>query len=146
MTDRPVVTVGAIVERSDGRILVVRTHKWRGRFGLPGGKVERGEPLVEALRREILEETGLTIRDVRLVLVQDSIDSPEFYRPAHMVLLNYHCRVNGSDVRLNDEADAFLWAMPTEALALDLNAPTRLLITHWLATPPKGGTCAARPG
>jgi ADP-ribose pyrophosphatase YjhB (NUDIX family) len=134
MTDGPVITVGAIVERDDGKILLVRTHKWRGLIGLPGGKVERGEPLDEALRRELREETGLAVRDVRFVLVQESIDSPEFHRPAHMILLNYHCRAASADVRLNDEAEAFVWATPSEALALDLNAPTRTLIERWLAS------------
>jgi phosphoglycolate phosphatase len=132
MTDRPVVTVGALVERSDGRILLVRTHKWRGRLGLPGGKVERGESLEDALRREMLEETGLGIHDVRFIVAQESIDSSEFYRPAHMVLLNYHCRADGDQVRLNDEAEAFVWAIPADALALDLNAPTRSLVERWL--------------
>ncbi|MDP8999816.1 MAG: NUDIX domain-containing protein [Myxococcota bacterium] len=136
MTDRPIVTVGAIVERADGRILLVRTHKWHGRLGLPGGKVERGERLEDALRRELLEETGLSVRAIRFVMVQDSIDSPEFHLPLHMVLVNYHCRVEGSAVQLNDEAEAYLWAPPADALKLDLNAPTRALVERWLAAPP----------
>ena len=131
---RPVVTVGAIVERDDGRILLFRTHKWRGLLGLPGGKVERGEALEDALRREILEETGLSIQEIHFVTVQDSIDSPEFFRPSHMILLNYHCRTNGREVKLNAEAEAFLWVTPTEALAMDLNMPTRRLIECWLST------------
>ena len=130
----PVVTVGAIVERGDGRILLFRTHKWRGLLGLPGGKVERGESLEDALRREILEETGLSIQEIHFVTVQDSIDSPEFFRPSHMILLNYHCRTNGWEVKLNAEAEAFLWATPAEALAMDLNMPTRRLIECWLST------------
>jgi ADP-ribose pyrophosphatase YjhB (NUDIX family) len=134
MIDRPVVTVGAIVERADGRILLVRTHKWGDRLGLPGGKVERGERLEDALRREILEETRLMIHDCRFVVALDSIDSPEFHRSLHMVLLNYHCRSDGGEVQLNDEAESYLWATPNEALTLDLNAPTRSLIERWLAT------------
>jgi ADP-ribose pyrophosphatase YjhB (NUDIX family) len=134
VTDRPLVTVGAIVERPDGKILLVRTHKWRDRLGLPGGKVERGERLEDALRRELLEETSLFVRDVVFVVAQESVDSPEFHRPAHMVLLNYHCVTDdGSAVQLNDEAESFVWSTPSEALALDLNGPTRTLIELWLA-------------
>jgi ADP-ribose pyrophosphatase YjhB (NUDIX family) len=133
MSERPIATVGAIIERSDGKILLVRTHKWRNTLGVPGGKIERGETQENALKREILEETGLTIRAVRFVLVQESIDSPEFHKPAHMLLLNYSCRVDDTTgIVLNDEAEAFLWATPNEALTLDLNAPTRQLIEAWL--------------
>ncbi len=130
--DRPLVTVGAIIERADGKLLLVRTHKWRGRWGLPGGKVDRGETLEDALRRELREETGLEIRDIEFVIAQESIDSAEFYKPAHMLLMNYHARTDGSIVRLNEEAQAYLWAEPEEALGLELSAPTRTLIERWL--------------
>ena len=129
---RPVATVGAIIERPGGEILLIRTHKWRGRFGLPGGKIERGETQEEALRRELREETGLEVRDIRFLMVQDCIDSPEFYRPMHMLLLNYHCKADGTEVRLNDEAESYVWAAPGEALKLDLNEPTRTLILRFL--------------
>jgi phosphoglycolate phosphatase len=133
MAGGPVVTVGALVERDDGRVLLVKTHKWGNRWGLPGGKVDRGETLEAALHREFLEETGLAIHDIEFVVVQESIDSPEFYRPVHMLLVNYHCRTSGSNVELNDEAEAFLWATPAEALELELSTPTRTLIELWLS-------------
>jgi len=136
MSDRPIVTVGAIIERPDGKILLVRTHKWQNLLGVPGGKIEYGETQEAALAREILEETGLVIFDIRFVVVQESLDSPEFYRPAHLVLLNYACRVDDTDgLVLNDEAEAFLWATPSEALALDLNGPTRQLVRAWQRIP-----------
>jgi ADP-ribose pyrophosphatase YjhB (NUDIX family) len=133
MSDRPIVTVGAIIERLDGKILLVRTHKWQNLLGVPGGKIEYGETQEAALAREILEETRLVVADIRFVLVQEAIDSSEFYRPAHLVLLNYACRVvDISQLALNDEAEAFLWATPAEALTLDLNLPTRQLIQAWV--------------
>jgi ADP-ribose pyrophosphatase YjhB (NUDIX family) len=137
MSERPIVTVGAIISRPDGKILLVRTHKWHDQLGVPGGKIEYGETQEAALAREIWEETRLVIADVRFVLVQESIDSPEFYRPAHMILLNYACRVHDTvELALNDEAEAFSWVTPSEALTLDLNTPTRELIETWLRTLP----------
>ena len=50
---RPVATVGALIEDDSGRFLMVRTHKWGHRWGIPGGKIERGEEAEAALRREI---------------------------------------------------------------------------------------------
>ncbi|WP_309573063.1 NUDIX domain-containing protein, partial [Deinococcus sp.] len=61
---RPVVCVGALVWGADGRVLLVRTTKWRGLWGVPGGKVEWGETLLEAVKREFQEEVGLELHDV----------------------------------------------------------------------------------
>jgi len=126
---QPVVTVGALVFDPAGRVLLVRTRKWSNLWGIPGGKVKGGETCLEALRREIKEETNLDIDTVEFVLVQDCIHSPEFYRAAHFVLLNYTCRcASGVEVRLNDEAQEFQWAGLEDALALALNQPTRVLL------------------
>ena len=108
---------------------MVRTHKWSNLWGIPGGKVKWGEPSVEALRRELLEETGLTVTDIEFVLVQDCIHSKEFYRDAHFVLLNYTCRCTGEPaVTLNDEAREFRWVTTAQALELPLNQPTGTLL------------------
>lgn len=125
---RPIATVGALIYDEAGRILLVRTHKWGNRWGIPGGKIERGETSTAALEREISEETGLAITDIRFVLVQDCIDSPEFMRPEHFLLLNYTARATTTDVVLNDEAEEFRWLSPADALSLDLNQPTRTLL------------------
>lgn len=126
----PIVTVGALIYDAAGRVLLVRTHKWGDRLGIPGGKIHHGETMEEALVREIAEETGLFAHGVRFALVQDSVFSPEFHEPRHFVLLNFIARVEGEapEVTLNDEAEAWCWATPEEALAMDLNTPTRKLI------------------
>ena len=131
---KPIVTVGALIERPDGKVLLVRTHKWRDQLGIPGGKIEYGEAQEVALIREIREETGLIARDVRFLLVQEAVNSPEFYKPVHLILLNYACRVDDtSTLVLNDEAEGFLWVAPSEALKLDLSSFTRVLVKAFLA-------------
>ncbi len=127
-TSRPIATVGALIHNSAGQVLMIRTHKWNGKWGIPGGKIERGEPAIHALRREVLEETALVLDEVRFVFVQDCIDSPEFMRPEHFILLNYCALARTGSVRLNEEAEEFLWLSPADALALDLNQPTRVLL------------------
>lgn len=127
---RPVATVGALIQDRQGRVLMVRTHKWGHRWGIPGGKIRRGESSLDALRREIGEETGLEIEEPRFVMVQDCIDSEEFQRPEHFLLLNYIVRARSGDVVLNDEAQEFRWVTPAEATGLDLNRPTRALLVE----------------
>jgi tRNA(Arg) A34 adenosine deaminase TadA/ADP-ribose pyrophosphatase YjhB (NUDIX family) len=128
----PVTTVGALIERADGKVLLVRPHGWRDGLGVPGGKVTYGERLEVALRRQIKEETGLEICDIRFMLAQEVVLSPEFDCPAHLILLNYHCRTDDTGAVQNDGAEALLWATPSEAIGLALSAPTRALLEHWL--------------
>lgn len=128
----PVVTVGALIVDEIGRVLMVRTRKWSNLWGIPGGKVKYGETQEAALRREIKEETDLDLEDIRFVLVQDCIESTEFYRAAHFILLNFVARRIGTNpVRLNDEAQEFRWAPAREAMAMPLNRPTRVLLEAW---------------
>ncbi len=128
----PLVTVGALVIGPSGRLLLIRTHKWRDRWGVPGGKVERGETLLAAVHREVAEETGLALGDVAWAPTHEAVDHPEFHRPAHFVLLNFVARSLGEAVVLNDEAQDHAWVDARAALALDLNAPTRVLVEHYV--------------
>lgn len=128
VSKRPIATVGALIHDAENRVLMIRTHKWSGLWGIPGGKIERGETAESALRREIREETSLEIEDIRFVTAQDCIDSPEFMRPEHFILLNYVCKTTGGDVQLNHEAEEFVWTGMENALSLPLNTPTRFLI------------------
>lgn len=137
--ERPLATVGALVFDDRGRGLFVRTPKWSGLWGVPGGKIDRGESIREAVVREFREETGLEITNLRWAPTLEAIDHPEFERPAHFVLLNFTARTGASDVRLNDEADAYVWLSPLRALhELDLNRPTRELVLHVLDHGPSG--------
>lgn len=125
---RPIATVGALIHDGAGKLLMIRTHKWGNRWGIPGGKIERGESSEDALRREIREETALELAEVEFVMVQDCIDSPEFMRREHFLLLNYVAGAVSTDVILNDEAQEFRWVTVDEAFLLDLNEPTKLLL------------------
>lgn len=134
----PIATVGALVVRPDGRVLVVRTYKWRGMWGVPGGKIAYGESMLAALRRELREETMLEVHDVRWGPVQEAVESPEFHEPRHFILLNFIARTDGESVTLDREAEEHAWVTPGDALDLDLNTPTRRLVT-WYRTHGFGG-------
>jgi phosphoglycolate phosphatase len=129
-TRPPLATVGGLIFNSRDEMLLIRTHKWSNLWGIPGGKIKWGETSEAALRRELLEETALKVADIQFVLVQDCIHSPEFYRDAHFVLLNYTCRCpdKNPQVKLNDEGREFRWLKLADAKKLPLNTPTKILI------------------
>ena len=132
----PVATVGGLIRDDEGNMLLVRTRKWSGLYGIPGGKVDYGETLENAFIREAREETGLEITDPVFIMNQDCVEHPQFYRPRHYILVNYTAKTAGirPAVKLNHESDAFVWAAADKALDLELNEPTRILIEKVLRT------------
>ena len=125
----PLATVGALIFNRKNEALMIRTHKWSNKWGIPGGKIDWGETSEAALRREIKEETNLKVAGIDFILVQDCIRSKEFYKAAHFVLLNYTCRATGKlDVQLNHEGQEFRWLKLADAPKLKLNQPTKILI------------------
>ncbi len=130
----PVVTVGALVFNQKKECLLILTDKWNYTFAIPGGKIDKDETSTDALLRELQEETGLRLKETSLFMVQDCIQSDEFYVPdSHFIFLNYIAHTDNPYVVLNDEAQSFLWVDPKEALHLNLNHPTRLLIEKFVA-------------
>ena len=114
--DRPILAVSAAIIR-DGRVFIARRARGPalGVWTMPGGMVEIGETLREALIREILEETSMTIEPVALaghreVIVRD--DSGRVSR--HFVILCFASRWIAGETRLNDELDESEWVRPSE--------------------------------
>ncbi len=124
-----VATVGGVVSRPDGKILLVRTKKWSNSFGIPGGKIDYGETMLEAYEREIKEETNLDITDSQFVMIQDCIESKEFVKPRHFLLINYVSKTaRPDDLLTNYEIEETRWVEPQEAFQLKLNKPTELVL------------------
>ena len=126
---RVIATVGGIVANDAGELLLVRTRKWSGKYGLPGGKIEYGETMLAAYLREIREETGLLLEDARYLMTQDCIEHPEFVYPRHFLLINFFSRLAGRPVlKANYESDEIGWYPLSQLAQMDLNQPTRVAL------------------
>ncbi len=124
----PIVTVGGIILNKNNKILLIKTNKWSGLYGTPGGKVDYGESLKAALKREIKEETNLSIKNIQFIFYQDCIEHPEFYKSRHFLLMNFIAHVGTGEVSLNYESEQYRWEEINDALKLPLNEPTKNLI------------------
>jgi ADP-ribose pyrophosphatase YjhB (NUDIX family) len=118
--DRPVCGVGAVVWR-DGQVLLVRRANppRRGEWSLPGGAQEIGETVFEAVRREVLEETGIPIEVLGLVDVVDSIHRDEDGRVRyHYTLADVFARAAGGGEAAAGDATEAAWFDPGSLPAL----------------------------
>lgn len=128
----PEPTVGALILNRNGELFLMRSHKWRDNYVMPGGHIELGERVEEALRREIKEETALDIYDVQFLGFQEFVYDEAFWKRRHFIFFDYVCRTDSVDVSLNDEAEEYVWVTPEAALGLPIEPYTRDAIETYL--------------
>ena len=128
--DSPLVGVGAIIVENERVLLVKRGHApLLGEWSIPGGVLELGEALEEAVVRETLEETGLRVETAGLLGVYDRVlrdaDERTLY---HYVLVDYLChRVSGEPHAAGDAAEV-CWFSQEEVAQLPLPKDTAAVI------------------
>ncbi len=114
--DRPFLAVSAAIIR-DGRVLVARRARGPalGIWTMPGGVVEAGETLMEALKREIEEETSLIVEPVALAGHREVLVRDEDRRVSrHFVILCFATRWISGEPKLNEELAEARWLKPEE--------------------------------
>jgi 8-oxo-dGTP diphosphatase len=116
---QPVAGVGAVILDGDRVLLVKRGHApLKGEWSLPGGTVELGESLEDALRREVREETGLEVAVGPLVEIFERIERFGDGRiEYHFVIADYACRTSGGHLVHGSDADAARWVSLNELAA-----------------------------
>jgi mutator protein MutT len=134
MTDRPRLAVGGVVLREGARgaeVLLVRRANppRRGSLTLPGGRVEWGERLADAVRRELREEVGLHVEVGPLVELVELV-AESF----HYVIADYLCEVAGGELTAASDASEVRWvelpALGELALAHDGPSAEAVRVIH----------------
>ena len=134
----PEPTVGIFIFNQQDKLLLLQSHKWPEAYVVPGGHVELGERIEETAVREAKEETGLDIYDLEFINFQEFIYDPAFWKQRHFIFFDYAAKTNGTDVVLNDEAQAYIWIEPKEALKLELDTYTRTSVEAYLKKTGRG--------
>lgn len=132
----PEPTVGALIFNPQGKLLLMKSHKWRDKYVVPGGHIELGECIEEALIREVKEETNLDIFDIRFLCYQDFIFDDSFWKSRHYVFLDFTCKTFSTDVILNHEAQEYVWVSLEEGLNLPIDPYTEHAISLALISSP----------
>jgi nucleoside triphosphatase len=129
----PEPVVGIFILNTQGELLLVKSHKWHGQYIVPGGHIEFGEKMEDTVAREAKEETGLDVFDFKLLTVCQYLDEGEFYKQGkNFIMLQFLAKTSGGEVRLNDEAEEYVWVAPRKSLELDLYKHTRQTIKDYL--------------
>lgn len=126
--------MGALIFRGPGRrgpILLVERgrHPLKGYWSLPGGLVETGESLDEAVRREVLEETGLRVKPLEMVgvferIMKDSRGRTEY----HYLLMDYVCKIVGGKLKAADDVARVEWVARKQLCDYRMTEGTRDVI------------------
>lgn len=114
--ERPIIGVGVAVIQ-DRHILLIKRggEPNKGFWAVPGGKVDLGETLQEAARREVMEETGLDVEIGNVIWVGESITDH-----GHIVLIDFIGKVVGGELAASDDADEAAWVALDQADAYQL--------------------------
>lgn len=127
------VGVKILLKNAEGKFLLLRRSLKKypevsGRWDIVGGRIEAGTPLIENLKREIKEETGLTLfGEPKLLAAQDILRNPE----RHVVRLTYVGGSRGEVILDMEENDLYKWYDADELAELnDVDIYLRELLTN----------------
>jgi len=127
----------AVIVNDEGKILFLReaaTYEEGtnlGRYQIPGGRVNIGEPFMDALKREVMEETGLEVEVGQPLYVGEWFPTIKGNKN-QIVAIFYVCKPLTFDVKLSEEHDAFEWADPRQPIEFDIMDPEPEVIKAYL--------------
>ncbi len=140
MTDEkkyPTIAVGAYILNKEGKVFVMRSAKWGDRLVTPGGKIEYGETIEDALKREVKEETNLEIADIDFFTPVQLIETPEWAKGEnHFIVFDHFAKLanENQEVILDGEGSEYFWLTPEEIIGRDdVESSTKDVLKRYLA-------------
>jgi len=123
---RPILGIGALIFQGKRMLLAQRGKQpLMGLWSLPGGVLETGETLVDGIRREVREETGLDVKPLEIATVFERIIPDADGRTEyHYVLIDYICRVTGGEAQPASDVSALAWVTEEELTGYPLTEGT----------------------
>jgi nucleoside triphosphatase len=127
------IIVVSVIQNDAGAYLICKKPETRGVFpgqwALPGGGIEEGEHMLDALCREIREEVGVEVTDIQPLFFKDG-EHPKLYpdgtvADVYMIFLNFLCRLASAEVHLGEEFIEYQWVEQSRLGEYDLNSETR---------------------
>ncbi|BAJ51493.1 conserved hypothetical protein [Candidatus Caldarchaeum subterraneum] len=130
----PELTVGAFIIDDSGKLLLVVSPKWGYLYSIPGGHVDHGEKIFQAVVREAWEEVGLKVKPVRVIAVQEVINPRHFKsRRRHFVFVDVLCKALNDRVLVDgEEIVGYIWKEPGHAFELPMESYTRRLVKFYV--------------
>ena len=115
----PKIVAGVFIFNESDELLLIMAPGWQNKYTCAGGRVEVGEKLIDAAKREAKEETNLDVYDIKLIDIVDGLGLEESYKREdnHLIFVDYEARAkNINSLRLNKEGIKYKWLKPKEWL------------------------------
>lgn len=128
--ERPIVAVGGVVVH-EGRVLLIRRGRppMEGRWSIPGGILELGETIADAVARELKEETGVQIRVLELIEIYEKVARDERgFAQYHFVILDYRCEFVEGAARAGGDVTDAAWVSEQQLDSIGLTAAAKRVI------------------
>lgn len=132
------VVTGILVKNSEGKVLLVKKPNgvgpYAGTYLTPGGGVKTGEPIDEAVQRELFEETGVKVNNIKRVFFDDDVTENWQGTETHFIMLLYTANFVSGDLKStegdDDHMEVIQWFSVDELSNIKLSPPLKKLLRH----------------
>jgi ADP-ribose pyrophosphatase len=133
--EHPIVAASAVIIREGKILLIKRGHEPnKGRWSIPGGRIELGETVYEAAQREVFEECNIKVEILRFLFVGDNIIRDNAGKVKyHYVLIDLLAEYKSGEIVAQSDATEYRWVTPEELPGLDMTPQLRTLLMQTMS-------------